>query len=113
MRFMLYLASLAGYEHYCSVCSSLVFYFFYFEGGNMSLLPVDQVLVERRIMLGNIVVRSLVREWLRHLFQNNLSACLAPLTAVEAAIASRDLYLEPLLISLLFVCLAIHSILLL
>ena len=107
---MLYLASLAGYEHYCSVCSSLVFYF---EGGNMSLLPVDQVLVERRIMLGNIVVRSLVREWLRHLFQNNLSACLAPLTAVEAAIASRDLYLEPLLISLLFVCLAIHSILLL
>lgn len=113
---MLYLASLAGNEHYCSVCSSLVFYFFYFEGGNMSLLPVDQVLVERRIMLGNIVVRSLVREWLRHLFQNNLSACLAPLTVLEAAIASKDLhqlYQEPLLISLLLICLAIHLILLL
>lgn len=77
------------------------------------MLRVDQALLERRIMLGNNVVLPSAREWSGHLFQNNLSACLAPLTAVEAAIASRDLYLEPLLISLLFVCLAIHSILLL
>ena len=77
---------------------------------------MDQALVERRIMLGNNVVRSWEREWPRHLLQNNLSACLAPLTAAEAAIASKDLYKlyqELLLTSLLLICLAIHFIILL
>jgi len=77
---------------------------------------VDQALLERRIMLGNNVVLPSAREWPGHLFQNNLSACLAPLTVLEAAIASKDLhqlYQEPLLISLLLICLAIHLILLL